>query len=216
MIAPAQRAWIFANGELADPSRLKQFIRPGDQLYAADGGADHLARLGMKPQRVIGDLDSLSFEIQAKLLERGVILNRYAVDKDETDLELALQQVVADGFKVIRIAGAMGGRFDQSLANLFLLSTPDFAELDIRLEDGREEVFLIRRHARLIGSVGDTVSLLPLGEPATGIVTRGLKYPLRHETLYPYRTRGISNRMVSTTAAVQLKEGLLICVHTRT
>jgi thiamine pyrophosphokinase len=208
-------AWVFANGELAEPDRLKTMLRPGDALFAADGGQRHLAKMGLRPERVIGDLDSIDPDELSRLEEAGVILERYPVDKDETDLELAIRRVIQEGFRALRIAGSLGGRLDQTLGNLFLLQQPELAGLDVRLEDGSEEVFLIRQQGEITGAPGDTVSLLPLNGPAQGVTTVGLKYPLRHETLYPDKTRGISNVMLAEKAGVSISSGLLICIHSR-
>ncbi len=76
---------------------------------AADGGYQFIKRLGLVPQRVIGDLDSLPAEQAVELENRGIILERYPIEKDETDLELALRRGVAEGFAVIMVAGALGG-----------------------------------------------------------------------------------------------------------
>jgi thiamine pyrophosphokinase len=215
MTMSEKRLWIFVNGEVNDLQRLREFLQPGDVFIAADGGYRYLEQLGLVPVRVVGDLDSLPPE-QVNLLEgQGVIIERYPVEKDETDLELALLRAMAEGFKVIRIAGALGGRFDQSLGNLFLLSKNEFSHLDLRMEDGVEEVFLIRDEGLILGLPGDTVSLLPLGGPARGISTQGLKYVLNDEVLFPDQSRGISNVMLSNQTRVTLQDGILICVHRR-
>jgi thiamine pyrophosphokinase len=106
-----------------------------------------------------------------------------------------------------------------TLANIFMLQRL-WPAVDARLEDGIEEVFLIHGSAdgpeRVItGRAGDRVSLLALGGPAHGIITRGLVYPLRGETLFPEPARGVSNVMDSEQAGVKLREGMLICIHTR-
>lgn len=190
-------------------------LRQDDTLIAADGGANHLKRLGLTPAILIGDLDSANPEDISALEAAGVSVLRYPVDKDETDLELAMEFAIRQGYRQICIVGALGGRFDQTLGNLFLLSAQALSGLDVRLEDGREEVFLVRSYHEIVGKPGDTVSLLPLGTPVTGIVTTHLRYPLNHETLYPDRTRGISNVMLAESAAVAIENGLLICIHTR-
>jgi thiamine pyrophosphokinase len=104
---------------------------------------------------------------------------------------------------------------DQTLGNLGLLLRPELDGLDVRLEDGREEAFLIRGSAEIQGRAGDIVSLLPWNDPAEGVTTHALRYPLRDETLYPDRTRGISNEMQGDTAQVSLRAGILLCIHTR-
>jgi thiamine pyrophosphokinase len=209
------RAVIFANGELNDLEAARVLLQPNDLLVAADGGLHHLQRLGLLPAVLIGDLDSVDPAEVPPLEAAGVRVLRYPPEKDETDLELALQYVLSAGCRAIRILGALGGRLDQTLGNLFLLSRSDLESCDVRLDDGREEVFLIRQQAVVEGLPGDTVSLLPLDGPAVGVVTQGLYYPLHAETLYPERTRGISNVLLAGRASVSIKKGLLVCIHTR-
>jgi thiamine pyrophosphokinase len=208
-------AWIFVNGDLERPDALAALIQPGDFLVAADGGLKHLKRLGRTPGLLIGDLDSTDPADIADLSRRGIPVEKHPVEKDETDLELAVLRVLAKGYTHVRIAGALGGRLDMTLGNLFLLALPAFECLDVRLEDGHEEVFLIRGHGVVEGQPGDRVSLLPFGGPAEGVRTEALYYPLRSETLYPERTRGISNVMLADQAGVSLDRGTLICIHTR-
>jgi thiamine pyrophosphokinase len=208
-----QRAVIFANGELTDPLAARSLIEPGDFLVAADGGARRLAALGLKPGLVVGDLDSLSSDEVLALREAGSEVLQFPPEKDETDLELALLETVRRGYGQIFIAAALGGRLDQTLANVFLLALPELAGVDARLHDGREEAFLIRGVGEITGQAGEIVSLLPLFGPAEGIHTTGLRYPLRGETLLPERSRGISNELLGELAEVRLEKGILLCIH---
>lgn len=212
---PAQRAVLFVNGLLTDLDAARALLQPGDFLIAVDGGARHLAALGLLPHLLIGDLDSLiPTEVDA-LETAGVPVQRYPVEKDETDLELAIQAALQRGAPRLLLVGALGGRVDQTLANIFLLTSPLLAGLDARLDDGIEAVSVIREHAIIHGRAGDTLSLLPLGGPASGIITSGLRYPLHAETLFPDHSRGVSNEMLADRAEIHLDEGALLCVHTR-
>jgi thiamine pyrophosphokinase len=109
----------------------------------------------------------------------------------------------------------LGGRIDQTLANINLLLIPEIQNIDVSIDDGREELFLITRHAFIHGIKGDVVSLLPLNRPAMGVMTKGLTYKLQDETLFPERSRGISNVMKKNEAEVSLQSGVILCVHTR-
>lgn len=211
------RAFIFANGEHADLRVVREQIRPGDRLIAADNGLQYLRLLGLRPDLLIGDLDSVSPEEKAALQLDAASIEQHPPQKNETDLELAVLAALRQGARFIRIVAALGGRLDMTLANIFLLALPELAGVDIRLDDGLEEVFLICPGApgEIHGQVGEIVSLLPLSGPADGIRTSGLEYPLRGETLYPERTRGISNRLAAEAARVTLEAGQLICIHTR-
>jgi thiamine pyrophosphokinase len=210
-----RRAVIFANGILPDLAAAKRQLRQDDTLVAADGGLHHIQGLGLQPNLLIGDLDSVSAaDIQA-LEDAHIAVLRYPSEKDETDLELALDWSAGQGFRSILIVGALGGRLDQTLGNLFLLTWPRLAGIDLRMDDGLEEVFAITASAALHGAPGETVSLLPLQGPARGITTTGLRYPLRGETLWPERTRGISNEFLEEYATITLEQGCLLCIHSR-
>ncbi|MBM3151174.1 MAG: thiamine diphosphokinase [Chloroflexi bacterium] len=212
---PEGRAVIFANGSLPAPQALKSIIKPGDYILAADGGSRHARALGLAPQTLIGDLDSVTPDLRRWMQQAGTRFIEYPPDKDQTDLELALQHILRQGFRAVLVAGALGGRLDQTLANLSLISNIALQEMDIRLDDGLEEAWFIRGRASIQGRAGDLVSLLPWDGPASGVTTGGLKWPLEHETLLPHKTRGVSNEMITATASVSLQAGLLLCIHRR-
>ncbi len=216
---PQSRALIFANGDLIYPEKVKWMLQPGDFVIAVDGGLRHVDALGLKPDLLIGDLDSVvESDVERVEQNHGQVM-RFPVHKDETDLELALLFAAKNGLHELVILGALGGRLDMTLGNIFLLRLPELAGCDARLDDGVEEVFFLdpgEPGREIIGNAGDRVSLLPWGGPAAGIRTGGLHYPLRGETLYPERSRGISNQMTTDRANVVFESGLLIGIHTRT
>jgi thiamine pyrophosphokinase len=215
---PEKRALIFANGEQADLTAMARLVQLGDFLIAADGGLRHLHALHLEPHLLIGDLDSVSAEEVGQVTRASGRVMRYPVHKDETDLELALLTAVREGYKEILILGGLGGRLDMTLGNISLLLLPELAGCAVRLDDGTDEVFFIRPSVpgQLIeGQPGERVSLLPWGGPAAGVRTEGLYYPLQGETLYPERTRGISNQLLASQAVVWLESGMLVCIHTR-
>ncbi len=210
-----KRAVIFANGTLPDPDAARRLLREDDYWIAADGGCKHALGFGRAPDVLIGDFDSFPEAARESLLLAGTRMQSFPTEKDETDLELAIWFALQEGYTAILILGGLGGRTDQILANLSLLTDPSLREFDIRIDDGREEALRAGEETVLHGSPGDIVSLLPWGVPAEGVVTEGLKYPLREETLVPHKTRGISNRMVSNKAVISVERGVLLCIHTR-
>lgn len=209
----SKRALIFINGNLPDLDAVRHILHPDDFMIAADGGTRHLLALDLLPSVVIGDLDSLDPADHRTLQENQTEIIQHPEDKDATDLELALNYVLDLGYRNIRLVAALGGRLDQTLANLSLLANPSLAELDVRIDDGVEEAFFIRRQAQIHGRAGETVSLIPWGGDVTGIRTEGLRWPLHGETLYAYKTRGISNEILSEEARINIKSGLLLCIH---
>jgi len=214
-LSPSGRALLFCNGILENSDWLQDYIRPEDFRIAVNGGFELLKSLDKKPHLLVGDLDSIPGGGHSNAVDPGYEVLRFPAEKDQTDLELAIDAAVRRGFQSIRIIAALGGRLDQTLGNLFLLSSTTLSDLDVRIENGDLQVLLIRNSAVLKGKEGDTVSLIPIQEKAEGIVTRGLKFPLERETLYMQQTRGISNVLAGKLATIEITLGMLLCIHTR-
>lgn len=215
MVFLLQRILIFANGNLPDIERARSLLSRDDYILCADGGTRHALALGVRPNLVLGDMDSLEKDHWEKLQESGVDVEIFPRDKDETDLELAIHTAIEMNPREIVILAALGGRVDQTLANIALLTDPRLAAFDVRLDDGVEEIFLCRDQAWVHGKRGEIVSLIPWGAPVVGVQTEQLKWPLNKETLHPDKTRGISNEMLAGSAAVTIESGLLLIVHLR-
>lgn len=210
-----QRIIIFANGELPDLDKARLLLRDDDYIICADGGTRHAIALNVHPHLIIGDMDSADEEQIQTFQSANVPMERYSHDKNETDLELAIQRAIALEPGQILVVGALGGRLDQTLGNIALLSDMQHPALDIRMDDGVEEVFLCRDRAQIHGTRGNLVSLIPWQGAVTGIRTENLRWLLSDETLYPDKTRGLSNEMLGETALVSIASGMLLIVHRR-
>jgi thiamine pyrophosphokinase len=208
-----KRIIIFANGDLPNLEKAHALLRDDDFIIAADGGTRHVLALGLTPNIIIGDLDSLPANFEISKFDNDVIL--YPKDKNETDLELAIQHALTLNPEQVIILAALGGRLDQTLGNIALISNLQPATCNLQLDDGIEEVFFCRDQVQVNGMSGDIVSLIPWQGKVTGVITTSLKWPLQNETLYPQKTRGISNEMLDDTATVQINSGLLLIVHRR-
>jgi thiamine pyrophosphokinase len=212
-MSKTKRAVLFANGEASDPTTIA--LRGDDFLVAVDGGLHHMQALGLSPQLLIGDMDSLSAQEVETCRQAGTEILCFPPAKDQTDLELALDEVLRRDYRDILIAFALGGRLDQTLGNLALLARPDLDKCRVCIDDGVTEVYLLRDAITLVCQPGETVSLLPWGEEARGITTRGLEYALEGESLLPWETRGVSNRCTDERFSVSLERGALLLIHTR-
>jgi thiamine pyrophosphokinase len=193
----------------ADVSALGAF----DAVIAADGGARNARRMGLAPDVVVGDLDSLDSEERGRLQAAGCRFQTHAVAKDETDLELALLWCRDQGATDISILGAFGGRPDHLLANILLLTDHRFKGIAMRLHGRSWEMWLAQGEATILGRPGDTVSLIPLSPRVSGVVSDGLLYPLRSEALRRGQARGVSNVMLGSQAHVRFGRGLLLVIH---
>lgn len=207
------RAVVVAGSPVVDELD-KTLISSADLVVAVDGGADALARTGLVPDLLVGDLDSISSRALADLRARGVEVQVLRTAKDETDTEAALRLVIARGADELIVYGALGGpRFDHMLGNMLLLNAPWLAGKKVRLLDGRHEIFLAHGDTTFAGQAGDVVSLLPLTPQAEAVATEGLQYPLAGETLHQFSTRSVSNRMTGAQARVTHEEGVLLIIR---
>lgn len=204
---------IFANGIEEDVEWIRPYLVQARAVIAADGGTRYLHQLGRMPDVVIGDMDSLS-PAQSRWLANGrTKLVRYPAEKDETDLELALQYAARHYDGEIWIFAGLGGRIDQTLANIWLLAHPHWHGRTVKLVTKGQRLWLVTDNAVIDGQVGDTVSLLPLDGDVYIKEATGLKWSLHNETLLFGLSRGISNVMTAPQVEIVVGNGRLLVVH---
>jgi thiamine pyrophosphokinase len=210
-----RRAMLFVNGEKTSGFSVR--TSPTDWLVAVDGGLRHIVASKRLPDLLIGDLDSVDPYELAACESANIEILRFSPVKDKTDLELGLDVALERGFKQMVIAYAQGSRVDHSISNLSILARPDLQEVDVKLDNGRTQIMLIKGPGkRAITTIpDDLVSLIPWGVPAIGVTTRNLHYPLFDETLLPWQSRGVSNVATAKQAIISLTDGALFVIHTR-
>ncbi|HAF09592.1 MAG TPA: thiamine diphosphokinase [Chloroflexi bacterium] len=212
------RALVVLDGDpLGSDAWLAGLAKHADVVIAADGGAMRLSTSGRRPDLVVGDLDSLPADAKRDLERAGAAFEVHPDEKEETDAELALDAAVKRGADEIVVVGAFGGgRLDHMVGNLLLLAHEDFAAIDVAIVTERATFRSLVGPGtlELEGTPGDWVSLEPLSEIARGVITDGLRYPLRRETLVRGATRGVSNELTERRGSVELAQGLLLVAVT--
>lgn len=206
---------VFANGDLETVSWIRPYLQEATAIIAADGGTNHLWRLGQRPDLLIGDMDSLPEVVRSWLAEQPLETIVSPTAKDETDLELALLHAATHYEEKILVFAAFGGRLDQTLSNILLLVHPALGGQRVELVTPYERAWLVTDATRIHGEVGDRVSLVPLGGDVHVTATEGLRWPLRDEVLTFGPARGVSNVMTAVEATVTLRSGFLLCIHTQ-
>ena len=196
--------WIVGAGDF---SGALPPIGADDMVIAADAGYKALTQMGVKVDRVVGDFDSLG----EAPVHPGVEI--HPIEKDETDMMLAVRTALASGYREVRIYGGLGGRLDHSFANLQTL------------------VFLARQGARswlidqtsAITAVADgelrfsekaegIVSVFAAAGTAHGVTLEGLKYPLTNYTMTPDNPIGVSNEYTGVPSRIIVREGVLLVI----
>ncbi len=213
-----RRIVVIGGGPVGDPADAAHLgpahFAPVDLVIAADSGLDRAQSLGWPVDIVIGDFDSVSAPGLATI-DAATTLERHPADKDQTDLELALDRAAARGATHIDVLAGSGGRIDHTLAIWLILASDRYHSIEVTAHAGPDIVSVVvaGRPRRLGGRSGDVVSLLPVHGPAIGVTTDGLRFPLRCETLPAGSGRGVSNLLVGTEAVVSLEQGTLLAVQ---
>lgn len=210
--AALRRVLVLAGGDavrLPLPRPLPRF----DLVVAADGGYATAGLLEVTVDLLVGDLDSVRPEELAAARAGRTRVEQHPVDKDHTDLALALDAVAAAGPAEVVLVGGHGGRLDHLLANVALLAAPAYAALRITALLGAAVVTVVRDRASLVGHAGELVSLLAMHGPARGVTTAGLRFPLEQATLPVGSSLGVSNVFTGAAATVTVTDGVLIAVQ---
>jgi thiamine pyrophosphokinase len=199
-------AVVVASAPLSWTEALVRIVRSTGLVVAADGGANHLARIGVKPAAVVGDLDSLRPEVREWVGEALLVPRP---DQSFTDLDKTLAYVIGErGATTVTVLGATGGRPDHALENLALLARwADRAEVELRDESTR--IVAVRAEAVFAVRPGSTVSLLPAGRCGR-VWTEGLRWPLAGEPLDLLERTGVCNRAVAERIALRVEGGTLL------
>jgi len=202
-----------------DNEYIRDIVSERDILVAANGGSEVLLNLGMKPDVVIGDLDSISSELINQLPPKTDI-HKHPADKDKTDSHLAVDWVIEQTKDSkektnIIICGGLGNRFDHSLALIFYcMKLVKSRNLSISLTDGQQMAYYVKDKKQISGHEGDTISLIPLSESVTDIHLKGFQYCLSGESMKRADTLGVSNVICNCPAEIQIAgEGILLIIH---
>jgi thiamine pyrophosphokinase len=233
----APRVVVLAGGDALPPALdadVATAMDGAELTIAADGGIRHAHRAGRDPHVLVGDLDSVTPDETDRAMAAGTEVLRHPVDKDATDLELALDLALDRALAVapagassddpagavpgalrmpVLVVGGHGGRTDHLLANVLLLAAERYRGLRLTAWWGADVVHVVRDHAILVGRIGSTVSLLAVHGPAQGVTTHGLQFPLDDAALEPGSTLGVSNRLVESPATVHVRGGVVAAIH---
>jgi len=186
-------------------------------IIVADSGLVSAERLGIVPDYILGDFDSVS----RPLLERYKTLSSqiisYPPEKDMTDTQIAIELAISHNPAWIDICGATGSRVDHMLANIHLLLMPLRVGIDACIYDDNNKIYLRNKSFTIMKDeqYGSFVSLLPFTDEVYGITLEGFKYPLYDYTLSNGSSIAISNEIAQAEGRVFFKNGILLVVESR-
>ena len=208
------RVLILANGEPPSPQWAQQIAAEHDLILATDGAAHRAVGLGLTPDLVCGDFDSINMTVAQAEFPQARFLP--TPDQEQADLEKALLVARAQGATAITIIGATGYRLDHTLS-AFAVLLRHHSELPLQLRTADTTVIALSGTAEALGEAtlttepDDTISLLSFDGKAS-ITLTGVRWPLFDETL-EFATRGVSNRAAADQVQVRVHGGAILVCH---
>ena len=206
---------IIVNGDIKNIEYTKSIIKTGDYIICADGAANHALRMDIVPNIIIGDLDSISEQSRLYFENKSVKFEKFPAKKDKTDTEICVDYAIEIGATEIIFLGAIGSRFDHSLANILMLYSIIKKGVKASVVNENNEIYITDSQIDLEGEIGDLVSILPIHKDAIGVTLSGLEYSLENFNMEFGASRGISNVMSEKKCRISLNEGVLLVIKAR-
>lgn len=208
------KAVVFANADIHDYSFCGEYIKDA-VIICCDGGMRHAMRLGITPDYIVGDFDSVSADVLEYYKKQDIELKQVPCRKDETDMELGIRHAAEIGADDITLIGGIGSRMDHTLANVFQLIRINKLGIKGRLVNENNIITLCTGIAEINGKKGDLVSFVPITPEVRGVTTFGLEYPLDNATLYMDSPLGVSNVMEGNKAGYTFDEGMALIIKAK-
>ena len=206
------KAFLFTNHAPRQIVSRYESISVRDCLIAVDSGLQRINELGLEPSIIIGDMDSVEGSLLAKYPQTTII--RHPAEKKETDTELAIRWAMEQGFREIIICNDMQGRFDHAMAIVQNLLMAVDSGVQLRVENEKQQIFIIHETTTLYGHEGHTLSLIPLSDKVEFVNSLGLKYSLYRLCISKEQSRGISNEIEAEEARIEVQSGVALAIIT--
>lgn len=206
---------IVSSGEIKNYELLKQLVKEDYYIVCADGGVNHLLKIGKLPNIVLGDLDSIGEEELDIINQNKIEIKKFPKMKDETDTEICVNYLMKKGFTNIVLTGVTGARFDHTLANIYLLKKIYDLGATAYIVDQNNKIYYVKDSIFINKEENSFVSIIPISEKGITISLDGFLYPLKKAHLEFSSTRGLSNKIIEDYGNIRIHEGDAIVIESK-
>ena len=197
------KAFIYSGGSIA-PENIIESPSSDDMIIAADSGYNNAKLMGIRPDILLGDFDSL----REDSIPNGVKTLKVPAEKDFTDTQLAVDTAIKNGATEIVIIGGLDGRLDHTLSNLAILEDMWEKKIFCTLTDGKNRVRYIENASTLIPKSNfKYLSLIARTKKLKGVEIKGCKYPLENATIDKNFQYAVSNEIIQNCALIAIRRG---------
>ena len=206
---------IIANGDLEYTSDIIKIIKNAQMIISSDGGARHLRMLNISPHVMIGDFDSINQDDLSFFKKKEIKVLNFPLKKNHTDTELCVSYALEKKASDITFLGVTGSRLDHTLANIFLLKKLAKLNIQARIIDKHNEIYIVTNFIELKGTPKELLSIIPVTQKVTGVTLTGFEYPLENASMQMGDTLGISNIFKESVVSISIKKGALIVTRSK-
>ncbi len=206
---------IIANGDLEYTSDIIKIIKNAQMIISSDGGARHLRMLNISPHVMIGDFDSINPDNYSFFKKKEIKILNFPLKKNHTDTELCVSYALENKASDITLLGVTGSRLDHTLANIFLLKKLAKLNIQARIINKHNEIFIVTNFIELKGKPKELLSIIPVTQNVTGVTLTGLEYPLKNASMKMGDSLGISNVFKESVVSISIKRGVLIVTRSK-
>lgn len=211
-----KKTLIISGGDINSETIEKILNNKFNIIIAVDRGLQALYSVGIKPNYIIGDFDSVDKELLNAYKNNDLKVIKLNPEKDYSDTHMALKLAIELESEEVYIIGALGKRMDHALANIHILKEALDKNVKCKILDENNEIQLINTYTELKNDANyKYISLIPLTTEVTGVTLNGLKYTLENAVLNIGHSIGISNEQILDIATIDLKEGILILIKSK-
>lgn len=193
--------------------QILKIREPGTISIGVDRGISVFIKAGLEADYYLGDLDSIDpKDIPDIPTER---LQKFAAEKNASDLELALELCLELELEQVEVFGATGTRWDHSFSNLLMLKRFFDLDLQVILANEKNRAYILTAHQTIRKEEVEKyryLSILPISVEGILVSARGVKYPLDHERLLFGYTRGVSNESVGKDVEIDVMDGVALLI----
>lgn len=209
------KALIVSGGRAPSKNLLLKNLMGSHLVIGADRGCETLLKYNVVPTYILGDFDSASKETIDKLEEMNICKFKYKREKDYTDTELAFNLALDKGATEIIMLGVTGTRYDHTLGNIGLLLKALELNIEAKIVDDNNEIYLINKNTNFTGNFGDIISFQSYFENVKSLNIKGAKFELVNYDLKIGESITTSNEFLDKTIEVTFENGILMVLHTK-
>jgi thiamine pyrophosphokinase len=201
---------IISGGKPPSQKLLNEELKASDMVIAADSGADCLYDYKINPDILVGDFDSINKRVFTNYVDSKNKIEKYPVEKDSTDTQLAINKAIDSGASEIILLGCTGNRIDHLLGNIGMLQHCLDKGVKAQIIDENNIIFLIDHTIKLKGNQGDIFSIQSYGRSVENVSITGSKYKLKNYTLNVGDPLTISNEFKEEEVTISFDKGLIL------